>query len=83
MSDKEQKRAELRGLRFTRPVHLIAGGQSDYVTQADGEAFWPMFDRVHVEVIEPAGHWVHADQPEAFIAAVRRALQPAPVAVPD
>lgn len=75
--------AELRGLRFKRPVHVIAGGHSDYVTQADGEEFRPMFDRVQVEVIEPAGHWVHADRPESFIAAVRRALDAAAAAVPN
>jgi len=64
----------LRELRFERPLHAIVGGRSDYVAQADPAEFLPMFSQVRVEVIEAAGHWVHAEQPEAFVAAVRRAL---------
>ena len=66
---------ELRSLRYTRPVQVIAGARSYYVTQPDGEAFRPLFPQARVEVIEAAGHWVHADRPAAFIAAVRQALQ--------
>ena len=65
----------LQALRFERPVHVIAGGRSDYVKQGDGAEFQPMFAHARVEFIAPAGHWVHADQPEAFVAAVQRALQ--------
>lgn len=65
---------QLRALRFERPVQVIAGGRSDYVRQRDGAEFAPMFARTHVEVIDIAGHWVHADQPEAFVAAAQRAL---------
>jgi pimeloyl-ACP methyl ester carboxylesterase len=72
---------ELRSLRFTRPVQVIAGARSDYVTQADGEAFRPMFPQARVEVIDSAGHWVHADRPDTFIAAVRQGLQGTALAV--
>ncbi len=65
----------LRELRFERPVQVIAGARSDYVKQRDGAEFAPMFTQVRVEFIESAGHWVHADQPEAFVDAVQRALQ--------
>jgi esterase len=65
----------LRGLRYTRPVQVIAGARSDYVTPGDGEAFRPMFPAARVEVIDAAGHWVHADRPAAFMAAVKQALQ--------
>jgi esterase len=75
--------AELRTLRFKQPLHVIAGGRSDYVTQADGAEFRPMFSRVRIDVIEPAGHWVHADQPQAFIAAVRRSLEGAALLAPN
>ena len=64
----------LLGARFTGPVTVIAGKDSDYVTQHDGASFRPMFTDVGVEVIEGAGHWVHADQPAAFLASVRQAL---------
>lgn len=65
----------LQRRRFERPVYVIAGGRSDYVQQADGAEFRPMFEQVRVEFIDAAGHWVHADQPEAFVAAVQRVLQ--------
>ncbi len=66
---------ELRSLCFTRPVQVIAGARSDYVAPTDGKAFRPMFPQARIELIEAAGHWVHADRPGAFIAAVRQALQ--------
>lgn len=65
---------ELRSLRFRGPLHVIAGGQSDYVAQRDGSDYRPMFARPHVDVIEEAGHWVHADAPQRFLASIRRAL---------
>jgi pimeloyl-ACP methyl ester carboxylesterase len=65
---------DLTGLRYDGPVLVIAGGRSDYVSGDDGEQFRPMFPDVQVEVIAPAGHWVHADRPEEFVAAVTRHL---------
>jgi esterase len=65
---------ELRSLRFAGPLHVIAGGRSDYVAQRDGSDFRPMFARPQVEVIDEAGHWPHADAPQRFLAAARRAL---------
>jgi pimeloyl-ACP methyl ester carboxylesterase len=67
--------SELLGARFERPVSVIAGGRSSYVAQPDGSDFQPMFAQVTVDVIADAGHWVHADQPAAFLACVRRGLQ--------
>jgi esterase len=65
----------LLGSRFAGPVTVVAGKDSDYVMQHDGASFGPMFTDVSVEVIEGAGHWVHADQPAAFLARVRQVLQ--------
>ena len=66
---------DLLGLRFDGPMTVIAGAQSDYVADRDGVSFAPMFDDVAIEVVEDAGHWVHADQPAVFLARVRHALQ--------
>lgn len=66
--------AELRALRYDGPVTVIAGGRSSYVAHHDGRDFAPMFSDVDVEVIAEAGHWLHADRPQEFVAAVRRAL---------
>ncbi len=68
--------AELRGLRFDRPVAVIAGENSNYVPADAAAAFAPMFPRVSVERIAGAGHWVHADRPAEFADALRRALTP-------
>jgi len=73
--------SELLGAVYAGPATVIAGRESDYVVQLDGAAFRPMFPRVDVQVIEGAGHWVHADQSSAFLACVRQALhEAAPVA---
>jgi len=66
--------SELLGARFAGPVTVIAGEHSDYVSEPDGAAFRPMFDDLEVEVVEGAGHWVHADRPAAFLTSLRRAL---------
>ena len=65
---------ELRDRRFEQPVHVIAGARSDYVTDRSAASFRPMFPHSQVEVIEQAGHWVHADQPAAFLECMKRAL---------
>jgi len=77
--------AELLGARFERPVTVIAGADSTYVVQRDGADFQPMFPRIEIDVIPDAGHWVHADQPAAFLASVECALagHPAPARAPQ
>lgn len=76
--------SELLGARFPGLVEVIAGEHSDCVTELDGVEFRPMFPRVTVEVVEGAGHWVHADRPDAFLASVRRALhERSPTALAD
>jgi esterase len=67
--------SELLGAGFNRSVTVIAGAHSGYVAADNESAFAPMFSQVSVEVIENAGHWVHADQPAAFLACVKSALQ--------
>ncbi len=65
---------ELRSLRYKPAITVIAGENSGYVANHDGSDFAPMFSQVKVEVIEGAGHWVHADRPDEFVAIVKRAL---------
>jgi esterase len=66
--------AELRQRVFGKPTAAIAGALSDYLPGGEGVAFAPMFPKLTVEVVQGAGHWVHADKPTEFIAAMRRAL---------
>jgi len=73
--------SSLLGAHYGRPVTVLAGERSDYVVERDGSSFLPMFTQVEVDVIADAGHWLHADQPSAFLERVRHALQrdPQPV----
>jgi len=66
--------AELRQKQFTGPITALAGALSDYVPRSDTSVFAPMFPDLVLEVIDGAGHWVHADQPVKFTEAVLRAL---------
>jgi pimeloyl-ACP methyl ester carboxylesterase len=65
---------ELLAHRYDGPVTVIDGERSTYIADDDRARFLALFSRVRFETIADAGHWLHADQPEAFIAAVRRAL---------
>jgi pimeloyl-ACP methyl ester carboxylesterase len=64
----------LEDARYDGPVTVIDGERSDYVSADDRPRFLARFPRARFETIADAGHWLHADQPEALIAAVRRAL---------
>lgn len=64
----------LRYLRSDAALHAIVGARSPCVSPASAAAFAPMFPNASVEVIPDAGHWVHADQPHALVASLRRAL---------
>lgn len=61
---------ELAARRFDGPATLITGSLSDYVTPADSAAFVEQFPQARTVEIDGAGHWVHADQPAAFLAAL-------------
>ena len=64
----------LMGLRFRRRTTVIAGEYSNHVVDRDGSSFRPMFPHVGIDTIDKAGHWVHADQPAAFIGRLKHAL---------
>jgi len=67
--------AALTALRYGGPTVVLAGAHSHYVLPRDASAYAPMFTQVRIEVVENAGHWVHADQPEAFVHRVKQALK--------
>ncbi len=54
------------GRRFTGPVLFVKGARSDYITDADLPAIRRLFPAARLVTIPDAGHWVHADAPEAF-----------------
>jgi pimeloyl-ACP methyl ester carboxylesterase len=58
------------GRQFTKPALFLAGGRSDYVRPEHHAEIGRLFPAATIEVIERAGHWVHADAADAFVAAV-------------
>jgi pimeloyl-ACP methyl ester carboxylesterase len=56
--------------RYPGPALFIAGGASDYITTAHQPAIAAVFPRARQASIAGAGHWLHAEQPDAFAALV-------------
>mgnify|MGYP000078267359 CR=1 FL=1 len=59
---------------FEGETLFIRGSLSDYIPDADWEAITKLFPMAKLETISNAGHWVHADQPEALLSAIRQFL---------
>ena len=55
---------------YSEPVLLVAGGRSDYVLPAHEPAIRGLFPQARIARIPDASHWVHAEQPQAFLAIV-------------
>jgi len=51
---------------FEGPVLFVRGADSDYVSDEDVPAIRDLFPRAELVTIDGAGHWVHADQPDAL-----------------
>ncbi|KAI8922845.1 Alpha/Beta hydrolase protein [Entophlyctis helioformis] len=52
---------------FDRPTLFIAGGNSKYVEPHMHPTIRSYFPQVRIDTIEGAGHWVHAEKPDAFL----------------
>ncbi|MFC0268350.1 alpha/beta fold hydrolase [Kushneria aurantia] len=66
------------------PALLLRGERSHYVPDSVLEAVRAVLPQVRIETIADAGHWLHAEQPEAFMRAVNAFLnqdQRAPLGV--
>jgi pimeloyl-ACP methyl ester carboxylesterase len=56
----------------TKPVLFLRGEESSYVLPEDEADVRRIFPNAQIETIAGAGHWVHAEQPEAFVGAVMK-----------
>jgi len=54
--------------RFSGPALFLAGASSDYIQPAHRAAIDKLFAKADLRMIADAGHWVHAEQPTAFLA---------------
>lgn len=57
------------------PTLFIRGARSDYVGEAEIDVINRHFSRASIATIEDAGHWLHAEKPEAFTHLVLEFLQ--------
>lgn len=53
---------------------FVKGADSDYIRTEHDALIRSYFPYAQTETIEHAGHWLHAEQPEAFLQAVRTVL---------
>ena len=61
----------LNGRQFPRPTLFLEGEHSTFVGPEHAELIQHFFPAAHRQVIENAGHWVHVENTEAFLQAVR------------
>ena len=59
---------------WDHPALFIRGGNSPYVDESHREALLAQFPQARAHVVAGAGHWVHAEKPQAVVRAIRRYL---------
>ncbi len=59
---------------FPGPTLFIRGGNSDYVRDDDLSEIKQLFPAAEIETLPGVGHWLHSEDPKAFIELVRRFL---------
>ncbi|RKR06239.1 esterase [Kushneria sinocarnis] len=62
---------------YPGPALVLRGDRSDYVPDSTHEAIMAVLPHASIETLNGAGHWLHAEQPEAFRQAVDRFLKTA------
>ena len=54
------------------PILFFKGEQSSYITSNDMALIESIFPAAQIEIIPHAGHWLHAQNPQAFIANLKK-----------
>lgn len=63
------------GQSFSGPTLFLAGSNSSYIQQPDLDDIDAFFPKNEVEFIADAGHWLHAEQPDAVVEEIKRFLK--------
>ena len=50
-----------------KPVYFIRGGKSNYISDKEIPNLQLLFPKMELKTVENAGHWLQAEQPQAFI----------------
>jgi pimeloyl-ACP methyl ester carboxylesterase len=62
------------GRTYDGPSLFVAGGRSDYLRPEHEQIIRRLFPSAEIANIDNAGHWLHAEQPGAFLAVVEKFL---------
>ena len=62
--------ADLPEAAFEGPAYFLHGGASPYVPPETHPRIRALFPDAEIEALPGAGHWLHAEQPEAFLGKV-------------
>ncbi len=60
---------------YNGPALFLRGSRSKYILDGDMDYIKTLFPYAQVETIEDAGHWLHADQPNATYEAIERFMR--------
>jgi esterase len=63
------------GAIYKGPTLFLRGDKSEYIGPEDETQIKRSFPMARIETIEKAGHWLHAENPNAFYNAVRRFIE--------
>lgn len=63
-----------KGARFERPTLVLAGGDSEYVGPQHEDTIGALFPAAEIKHIVGAGHWLHAEKPDAAAQALASLL---------
>jgi esterase len=62
------------GIAYHGPALFVAGARSNYIQPEHEPSIHRLFPQARIERIEGAGHWVHAERPQAFLQTIGRFL---------
>ncbi len=62
------------GAAYRGPTLFVAGAVSDYVRPEHRPAIRALFPAARFVTLKHAGHWLHADNPEGFVAVIEAFL---------
>lgn len=60
---------------FDQPTLFVRGAKSDYIKDEDETLIKKIFPAAEITAVENAGHWVHAEQPDALLKVVTQFLK--------
>jgi len=63
------------GKSFNNPTLFVRGDKSNYILDSDMDEIQKIFPNSNLITIKDSGHWIHAEQPEAFLNTIEQFLK--------